>query len=160
MAIPINFTPGPVDHKAVLKRRLDAAPAQHAEALLAAYDLLEEAHRQGVLDTLRGAVGAKDTIAGILAQCLAEPASTNSLRNLLAVGKLLGSLDPERRASLSVDLARTIESHGEEQQPPTLWEIFKRIRQPEAHRGLSLLTSIMAALGRTANQAPRPKVEP
>ena len=67
MANPIHFVPKQVDPKLELGRRLAAAPTEHAEALLVAFDLLEEAHRQGVLDALHGAIGAKDTIVASLA---------------------------------------------------------------------------------------------
>ena len=32
----------------------------------------------------------------------------------------------------------------------SLWQIFKRVRQPQARRGLSLLTRLLAALGSAA----------
>jgi hypothetical protein len=51
MANSIQFVPKAVDPKLELQRRLAAAPNEHAEALLVAFDLLEEAHRQGVLGT-------------------------------------------------------------------------------------------------------------
>jgi uncharacterized protein YjgD (DUF1641 family) len=150
MANPISFTPKPVDPKVELQRRLAAAPHQHAEALLVTYDLLEEAHRQGILDALHGAIGAKDTIAGILAHYAAEPVSVNALRNLLVLGKLLGALEPELIAKLSKETSSVLESHRSEAQPPSLWQLFQKMRQPEARRGLSLLTSLLAALGRAA----------
>jgi uncharacterized protein YjgD (DUF1641 family) len=148
MANPISFTPKAVDPKLELQRRLAAAPNQHAEALLVAYDLLEEAHRQGILDALHGAIGAKDTILGILAKYSVEPESINGLRNLMALGKILGSLDPEPISKLSKEMASAMESHRAERETPSLWQIFRRIREPESRRSLSLLTSVLAALGR------------
>jgi uncharacterized protein YjgD (DUF1641 family) len=148
MANPISFTPKAVDPKLELQRRLAAAPNQHAEALLVAYDLLEEAHRQGILDALHGAIGAKDTILGILAKYSVEPESINGLRNLMALGKILGSLDPEPLSKLSKEMASAMESHRTERETPSLWQIFRRIREPESRRSLSLLTSVLAALGR------------
>ena len=150
MANPIAFTPKSVDPKLELQRRLAAAPNEHAEALLVAYDVLDEAHRQGILDALHGAIGARDTIFAILARYSAQPISVNALRNLLALGKLLGTLDPEFIARFTNETAVAAESHSRETQPPSLWQIFKRMRLPDTRRGLSLLTSMMAALGRAA----------
>ena len=56
MAKPIAFKPITVDFKADLVRKLEKAPAEHAEALLLAYDVLEEAHKKGLLDLLHGVV--------------------------------------------------------------------------------------------------------
>src|ERR1035438_7425229 len=148
MANPIAFTPKQADSKLELQRRLAAAPNEHAEALLVAYDLLDEAHRQGILDALHGAIGAKDTILGIIADYSSQPMSVNALRNLLALGKILGTLDPDPISNLSSEMASAMESQREENAPPTLWQLFKRLREPGTRRGLSFLTSVLAALGR------------
>jgi len=128
MANPIAFTPKNVDPKLELQRRLAAAPNEHAEALLVAYDLIDEAHRQGILDALHGAIGARDTILSILARYSAQPISVNALRNLLALGKLLGTLDPEILARFSNEAGAAAERHARETQPPSLWQIFKSMR--------------------------------
>ncbi len=148
MAKPIEFKTKSVDPKLELQNRLAAAPDQHAEALLVAYDLLGEAHRQGVLDALHGAIGAKDTIVASLAKYSAEPLSVNALRNLISFGKLLGTLDPEPLSHFSKETLTAMDTHRQEENPPTLWQLFKRIRQPETRRGLSLLTLLLGALGR------------
>lgn len=150
MAQPISFTPKSVDPKLELERRLATAPFEHAEALLVAFDVLEEAHRQGVLDALHGTLRARDTIAGIAAGYLADPASGNSMRNLLALGKIVGTLDPDPiwRASLEMQKAR--ETHREEKNPPSMWQLWRRMRDPDARRGLSLMTHLLAAIGRAA----------
>jgi uncharacterized protein YjgD (DUF1641 family) len=149
MANPIRFSPKAVDPKLELQKRLAAAPNEHAEALLVAYDLLEETHRQGILDALHGAIGAKDTIIGLLAQYSAEPISVNAIRNLLALGKILGTLEPEPLSQLSKEMAVALESHKREQQPPSLWQIFKRATSADARRGLSFMTLMLTAVGRS-----------
>ncbi len=149
MANPITFIPKAVDPKLELQQRLAAAPNEHAEALLVAYDLLEEAHRQGILDALHGAIGAKDTIVGIVAQYSAKPMSVNAIRNLLALGKILGTLEPEPLSQLSKEMAIVLESHKQEQEPPSLWQIFKRVTSTDARRGLSFVTLMLTAVGRS-----------
>ena len=151
MANPITFKPRAVDPRQELQRRLDAAPTQHAEALLVAYDLLEEAHRQGLLDALHGAIGAKDTLVGLLAKYSAEPVSVNAIRNLLVLGKMLGTLDPEPLSQVSKEMAVAMKSHAGEKQPPSLWALFKRVRSPEARRGLSFMTLMLGAIGRSTD---------
>jgi uncharacterized protein YjgD (DUF1641 family) len=151
MANPITFKPKAVDPKQELQRRLDAAPTQHAEALLVAYDLLEEAHRQGILDALHGAIGAKDTIVGLLAKYSAEQVSVNAIRNLLILGKIVGTLDPEPLSQISKQMAEAMDTHKRESKPPSLWALFQRVRTPEARRGLSLMTLMLGAIGRSAD---------
>ena len=91
MAKPIAFAPKSADPKLELQRRLAAAPNEHAEALLVAYELLDEAHRQGILDLLPGAIWAKDSLLETIADYSAQPMCVNAMRNLLALGKLLGT---------------------------------------------------------------------
>jgi uncharacterized protein YjgD (DUF1641 family) len=154
MANPIAFVPKSVDPKHELQRRLDAAPMEHAEALLVAYDLLEEAHRQGILDALHGLVGAKDTIAGLLAKYAAEPVSVNAIRNLMALGKILGAIDPEPISQLSKEMASAMQQHKLERTPPSLWQLMKRATSPEARRGLSFMTLLLGAFGRSLADYP------
>jgi uncharacterized protein YjgD (DUF1641 family) len=147
MANPINFVPKPVDPKLELQRRFSAAPIEHAEALLVAFDLLEEAHRQGVLDAIHGAIGAKDKIMGSLAAYSIEPMSINAMRNLLVLGKILGTLKPGPISRVSNAILTAAEEHKSEKEPPSLWQLFKRMRTPEARRGLSFMTRMIAAVG-------------
>jgi uncharacterized protein YjgD (DUF1641 family) len=151
MAQPIAFVPTHANPKTELQRRLAAAPVEHAEALLVAYDLLDEAHRQGVLDALHGAISARDTIFSLLAKYSADPASINAIRNVLALGKILGTIDPGPMSRLSEETVQAMETHRQEEQPPSLWQLFKRMRQPETRRGLSFLTMMLAALGRATD---------
>jgi uncharacterized protein YjgD (DUF1641 family) len=148
MANPINFIPKRVDPKQELQRRLAAAPDDHAEALLVAYDLLEEAHRQGVLDMLHGAIGAKDTIVGLLADYSVRPLTINTVRNCLALFKVVGAMEPEPLSKLSKHLLNAVEAHRVETRPPSLWQLFKQVRSPESRRGLSLMTAILEAFGK------------
>jgi uncharacterized protein YjgD (DUF1641 family) len=141
MANPITELPRKVDPRQELERRLAAAPMQHAEAILVAYDLLEEAHAQGLLDMLHGAVGSKNAIFGKVAEYVRQPASTQALRNLLILGKLFGSIDPEELSSISAP--------AREKDPPSLWQIFKHIRTKDGRRGLNIVVILLAILGRS-----------
>jgi uncharacterized protein YjgD (DUF1641 family) len=148
MAEPIAFTPAKGDPRTELQRRLAAAPSEHAEALLVAYDLLEEAHKQGILDALHGAIRARDTIASLAARYAAEPVNINALRHVIAVGQMVGSFDPEPISNLAREAYTAMETQRRESRPPSLWQLFRRLTHPDTRRGLSFVTSMLAALGR------------
>jgi len=137
MASPISFQPKQVDPKLELQRRLEAAPLEHAESLLVAFDLLEEAHSQGLLDLLHGAIGSQNAILGKVAEYAKQPETTQAVRNLLVLGKLLASIDPE-----------ALKPAPQQERTPSLWQIFKSMRKEDARRGLARVTSLLAALGR------------
>ncbi len=111
MAKPIAFKPITVDFKADLVRKLEKAPEEHAEALLLAYDVLEEAHRKGLLSLLHGAIGAKDTIFNTLSKYAAQPEGVAAIRNLLTAAKILTELDPEVLDQLSKVMAHATKEH-------------------------------------------------
>jgi hypothetical protein len=79
----------------LLHKKLDAAPLAHAQAVLKAYALLDAAEKRGVLDLLRGAINAEDTVIDKVAGYANTPNGINIMRNLLVLGTLLGSMDPE-----------------------------------------------------------------
>ncbi len=150
MANPLPFTPRNVDPRMELQRRLAAAPNQHAEALLVAYDLLQEAHDQGILDALHGAIHAKDTIAGLAAEFAADPVNLNALRHVIAVGKMVGSFDPEPISKLAKETYAAMEAHRQATEPPSMWQLARRMFHRDTRRGLAFLTSMLAALGRAS----------
>ncbi|SEB67796.1 DUF1641 domain-containing protein [Terriglobus roseus] len=145
MANPIAFTPLPYDPKDGLMRRLEAAPRAHAEALLVAYDLLQEAHDQGILDALHGMVHAKDAIVGHIAEGARVQESVDALRNMIAAAKILGSIEPETMSCI----AAAMNSSGKKKTDPplSLWGIFKRATSIEGRRGLTVAVELLAALG-------------
>ncbi|HMH13218.1 MAG TPA: DUF1641 domain-containing protein [Edaphobacter sp.] len=149
MAKPIAFKPITVDFKADLERRLEKAPAEHAAALLAALDILEVAHREGVLDLVHGMIGAKDTIAAQVAKYAALPEGVAGIRNLLTAAKILTELDPEILDRLSRSMTSATQEHKLEQRPPSLWQLWKRTTSEDGRRGLSFVTLLLSSLGRS-----------
>jgi uncharacterized protein YjgD (DUF1641 family) len=144
MANPIRFEQKKVDPRTELERRLQAAPVQHAEALLVVFDILEEAHDQGLLDLLHGAVGSKSEIAAKLAYYAKQPVGMRALRNLLILGEALGSLDP-------VILANTKkEIFDRQEEPPSLWQLFRKVTSRDGRRGVGMILGFVSGIGRSA----------
>ena len=88
MTKPIAFKPITVDFKADLQRRLEKAPDEHAAALLAAYDVLEAAYDEGLLDILHGMIASKDKIIVTLSRYASQPEGIAGIRNLLTAAKI------------------------------------------------------------------------
>jgi uncharacterized protein YjgD (DUF1641 family) len=149
MAKPIAFKPVTVDFKADLDRCLENAPVEHAAALLAALDVIEVAHREGILDLLHGMIGAKDTIAAQVAKYASLPEGIAGIRNLLTAAKILTELDPEILDRLSKSMTSATEEHKLEQHPPSLWQLWKRTTSEDGRRGLSFATLLLSNLGRS-----------
>jgi uncharacterized protein YjgD (DUF1641 family) len=148
MANPLNFKPLPVNPKTELQRRLDAAPIEHAEALLVGWDVLQAAHDKGLLDAVHGLIGAKDTITGKVAEYAKLPEGIAAIRNLLAAAKVLTALDPEMLDQVSRVIVSASAEHKKEQKPPSLWQIAKRTMSEDGRRGLSFMTLILSGFGK------------
>jgi uncharacterized protein YjgD (DUF1641 family) len=149
MANPINFKPQLVDPHLELERRLAHAPQEHAEALLVVYDILQAAHDNGTLDAVHGLIFARDKIAGRLAEYAGTPEGKTALLNLLELGKVLASLDPEVLEPLVASMQKTSDEHRQEKSPPTTWQLFRRATSEDGRRGLSFVTLLLTNLGRS-----------
>ena len=143
MANPIHFKPK-VDPQTELQRRLKAAPEEHAEALLVLFDVIEEAHNQGLLDLLHGAVGSKNAIAAKLAYYAKQPMSTQALRNLLVLGELLGSFDPAVLADTKNEVL------DRRKEPPSLWCLFRQAISADGRRGMGMFLAFVCGAGKSA----------
>ena len=90
MAQPIPLEIPPCDRRADLRSRLERAPAEHAEAVLAAYELLQELHDQGVLDLMRSALAARDEFLEKVVDNAKTPEAIRGIRHLLHRHRILG----------------------------------------------------------------------
>lgn len=147
MANPIAFKPPAVDPRTELNRRLEAAPAEHAEALLVLWDILQSAHDAGALDAVHGLMTGRDAIAGKLAEYAKLPESVNGIRNLISLAKIAGAIEPDALERLAKAAVSANEEQIRETNPPGLWRIFRRGTNENSRRGLSFLSRLIESLG-------------
>jgi uncharacterized protein YjgD (DUF1641 family) len=145
MAHAIPFKPQPVDPQKELMRCVEGAPREHAEALLAAWDLLQTAHEKGILDLAQGVIGGRDIIAGKLAEAANSADGINMTRNLIALGRIVAALDPE----ILYRLSRSLDRHAPQVQekPPSLLSLFRQLRAEDSRRGLAYALDLLGAVG-------------
>jgi uncharacterized protein YjgD (DUF1641 family) len=148
MAIPVPLkTIVQVDPREEIQTRVENAPIDHADAVLSAYDVLQRLHDTGTLDVLRGALGAGDVLVEHVISLLTAPESVNALRNLILIGKVLGSIDPAILHTVLDGIPQaTTQVPGAK--PPSLFALGRRIASPDARRGLGAAVSVMEVLGR------------
>ncbi len=152
MANPIAFKPNPIDPKFELEQKLARAPVEHGEAALVAWDVLQAAHDEGILDTVHGLIGAKDTIAGKLAEYAKLPEGVAGMRNILAFAKILTALDPEVLNCLANAIDVAAREHKREEKPPSLFKLIRRVNSEDSRRGLSFLTLVLSGLGQSLKE--------
>jgi uncharacterized protein YjgD (DUF1641 family) len=148
MAQPIPLDLPPRDPRKELLDRLESAPQEHAEALLDAYDLLEQLHQAGALQLLRGTVSAGDEILERAVGAAKSQRGTRGLRNLLIVGQMLGSINPDLLKCIAVAVGQTLGSERKPViEPPGLLALLSEFRQPELRRSIALINRFLETLG-------------
>lgn len=96
MAQAVEFrTYTPVNSRDDLARRIQDAPKEHADAILAAFALLQKVHDAGLLSLVSGLISASDTIINHLAAVADSKQAVTGLRTALILGSLLNTLDPD-----------------------------------------------------------------
>lgn len=152
MANPLAFKPQPHDPRKELAEELSVAPAEHAEALLAAWELLETAHRQGVLDLAKGLMGGRDAIALEMASAAAKPEAIAALRNLISLGRVLSAIDAEMLDRLARALTGSLRPAQLQQKPPSLWRVARMVFSEDGRRGMAFAAGFLVGLGRAVKR--------
>lgn len=94
MAVPVNFREfTPTNSRQDLLRRLEAAPEQHIEALLASYELLQRMHDAGLIDLANGLLSAGGTVISKISDVMEAREVLTALRTTFMLTNLLRVID-------------------------------------------------------------------
>jgi uncharacterized protein YjgD (DUF1641 family) len=145
MARPIPLELPKRDPSEELRVRLQQAPAEHAEAVLASFEVLQGLHDRGVLELLRGVLGGGDTILEIVVEATKTPEAVRGIRNLLIMAKILGSIQPEllEKFAQAVPDALGGAAKAEQAEPPSFWGVLKIFRSENLRRGLAVVNNLL-----------------
>jgi hypothetical protein len=113
MAEPIALKLAPRDPREALYHRLESAPREHVEALLAAYEVLQGLQDRGVLELLRGALGSSDKVLQILVDAVNTPEAIFGIRNFMILIRIAGSLEPELLEALAQAVPEGLAREGQ-----------------------------------------------
>jgi uncharacterized protein YjgD (DUF1641 family) len=147
MAKPIELMPTPPNARDELKRRLDEAPVEHAEAMLAGYEVLQQLHESGTLDVLRGLLGAGDQVVRHAVGLAIQPEAVDALRNLLVLSKVLSSVNPDVLHRVLSGVPEALAQRPEED-PPSLFAIFRRMSSKDSRRSLAAAVTVLEKAGK------------
>jgi uncharacterized protein YjgD (DUF1641 family) len=152
MALPIRFEPLARDAREELHDRLDKAPLEHAEALLAAYELLQRLHERGVLDILNGALSAGDTLLDTVVEVAKTPQAIRTVRNLLLLSQVLGNIEPELLdvivRSVPEGLAQVSAKRSE---TPGLFSLLQKFSSKDSRRAMGATAELLESVGKGLN---------
>jgi uncharacterized protein YjgD (DUF1641 family) len=139
MAVAVDFREfKPVDSRADLVRRVEQAPIEHAEAVLATYDLLQRLHEKGLLDLLNGLLSAGDTVVEHVVDVVSSKEMVTALRIGLIFSNLLNSIDADA-------LHAVVAGAGKD--TPSLLELGRQAASKDARRGLAAAVGLLNVFG-------------
>ena len=157
MAHAIPLTIPTRDPRAELQDRLQNAPAEHAEALLSAYEVLQGLHDSGLFDLMRGAISSRDKVLEIAVSAAGSPESTRILRNLMLLSQMLGAIEPEVLKSFTQAAPQALSSMVRQPGPPGLWRLIKDFLWNKNFRhGLAAVNTMLEVFGRNLTEGNKP----
>ncbi len=148
MAQPISLERPPRDARDELRRRLEEAPIEHAEALLDSYELLQQLHDRGVFQLMQGLVGASDKLIGTAVDAAKSDESVRAIRNAIIFGKMLSTINPDTLQGVAVAVSETLGCYEKPViEPPGLLSLLSQFRHKELRRSIALINRFLEALG-------------
>jgi uncharacterized protein YjgD (DUF1641 family) len=139
MAVAVDFREfTPVDSREDLIRRVEQAPIEHAEAVLAAYDLLQRLHEKGLLDLFNGLLSAGDTVVDRVVDVVSSKEMVTAVRVGLIFSKLLTSIDADAVHAVIADAGK---------ETPSLLTLGKQAASKDARRGLATTVGLLNVFG-------------
>lgn len=129
------------------EERLAEALDQHADALVSALELLQLLHDRGVLNLLRGMVGAGEELLGMLTAAANAPESVRGLRNFILLTKFFASVPPEVLKNLA-RAATEGAAREKGQAAPGLLHLLGRLRNEETRHAIAVTLDLLESAGK------------
>jgi uncharacterized protein YjgD (DUF1641 family) len=130
-------------------RRATPAPAEHIQALLAMYDILQGLHDRGVLDALNGVLSAGDFVLETVVETAETPETIRMIRNVMLLTRTLGSIEPELLKRV-VDFVPhgVAKASAKQTEPLGLLSLVRKFNSKDSRRGLAVAAEILETFGR------------
>src|SRR6476659_5572893 len=145
--IPLHVAARDPQHE--LNVRLQQAPVKHAEAVLAAYEVLQSMHDHGVLEVMRGALGGSQKILEQAVAVGSGPEAIRATRNLLLLVRALGEIEPALLSDFTRAIPKAlVQANAEEAKPPGLFKLMSTFWNRDFRRGLAAFNDLLVVFGR------------
>ena len=153
MARPIPLHLAPRDSRDGLNTRLQGAPLEHAEAVLAAYEVLQLLHDRGVLELMRGTLGGSEKILEQVVAVASGPESIRATRNLLLLVTTLGEIEPALLSDITRAIPKAlVQANVDESKPPGLFKLMSTFWNPDFRRGLAAFNDLLVMFGKNLTE--------
>jgi uncharacterized protein YjgD (DUF1641 family) len=149
MAKPIAFHVPPADSREALRIRLEQAPERHADAILAAYDLLQVLHDRGILEVATSAVLAGDELLDKIVDSANTPEAIRAIRNLMFWRQVLGQIEPTWFQGIFEAIPEGLAAAtAQRDEPLSMWKLLRRAVSKDSLRGFAAAIDFLESFGR------------
>lgn len=152
MAAPIVLNLPPQDPREALYRRLENAPKEHAEALLAACDILQGLHDRGLLELAKGALGSSEKVLQIAVDAVNTPEAIGAIRRGIILAKLANTVDPGLLEGLERAVPEGL-AEAARPRPMGVFSILKKLVSRDSRRVFVAAACILESLGKSLASA-------
>src|SRR5258706_3474878 len=149
MAQPIPFQVPQIDSRGALRARVEQAPDAHADAILAAYDLLQALHDRGILDVTTAALRASDELLEKVVDSANTPESIRAIRNLMFWRQVLGRIEPIWFQGIFQAIPDGLATATAQRNARvSVWKLLRRAIRKDSLRGLAAGIDFLESFGR------------
>jgi uncharacterized protein YjgD (DUF1641 family) len=130
---------------------IETALLDNKEAILQSLDIVRHMNDRGVLSLLSGLFSEGDKVLNVLVKAADKPEATNTLKNLLLMVGVLGTINVQQLEPLLLKLnsgiARVAEYKDNEDEKLGYFDIVRSLKDPEINNALSLLFEFLKGMG-------------
>jgi uncharacterized protein YjgD (DUF1641 family) len=130
---------------------VETALLDNKDAILQSLDVIKHMHDRGVLSLLGGLFSEGDKVLNVLVKAADKPEATNTLKNLLLMVGVLGTINVQQLEPLLLKLnsgiARVAEYKDKEDEKLGYFDIVRSLKDPEINNALSLLFEFLKGMG-------------
>ncbi|RKD68793.1 uncharacterized protein YjgD (DUF1641 family) [Sinobaca qinghaiensis] len=126
------------------------------EGILSSIEILNGLQSNGVLTIINGLLKEGEEVMDILVKTIDQPGVTKSIKNLLLMGGLAGSIDVDKIKPMLDRLNNGLERVSEEEENPhktNIFSLLKLLRDPEVNRTVTLMVSFLQGMGQAPAQS-------
>jgi uncharacterized protein YjgD (DUF1641 family) len=120
---------------------------KHADAIASSLELLQLLHDRGVVELLRGMVGAGDQLVGTVTAAVDTPESLRAIRNFLLLTKFFGSIPPDVLSSLVHTAVKGAERE-KACRPPGIFHLLRRLLNPDSRHAMAVGLDLLESVGK------------
>lgn len=130
---------------------IETALLDNKEAILQSLDIVKHMNERGVLSLLDGLFSEGDKVLNVLVKAADKPEATNTLKNLLLMVGVLGTINVQQLEPLLLKLnsgiARVAEYKDSDDDKIGYFDMVRSLKDPEINRALGLLFEFLKGMG-------------